>query len=180
MGDYGEIRAKKGIGCLGVFLIILLILALIAGSFYYYLPKIISSAVSGGKVSKILPENFQNNTNNFQNIISDYINQLETFGLSKNEAIQIISSMDFTTFEKCLEDIQKSPISNSTDLIDKVSEYFDLKSANLEKIKKDNYTEFKEEELNLIVDDIKESPIMGRSVFRIIKETVIEVLKAEN
>ncbi len=178
MGDYGEIKTKKSIGCMGVFLIILLILALIAGSFYYFLPKIISSAVSGGKISKILPEKFQNNTNNFQNIISENIDHLETFGLSRNEAIQIISSIDLKTFERCLEDIQKSPISNSTDLIDKVSEYFDLNTADLNKLKKDNYTEFKEEELNLLVDDIKESPIMGRSVFRIIKETVIEVLKS--
>jgi len=180
MDDYGEIKAKKGIGCMGVFLITLLILALIAGSFYFFLPQIISSAVSGGKVSKILPDEFQNYTNNFQNIISENINQLETFGLSKNETIQIISSINFTTFKKCLEDIQKSSISNSSELIDKVSEYIDLNIPDLNKLKKDNYTEFKGQELNMLIDNIKQSPVMGRSSFRIIKETVIEVLQASN
>ncbi|RKX81338.1 MAG: hypothetical protein DRP58_11940 [Spirochaetes bacterium] len=56
MCDFGEIKSKKHIGCLGISLIILLVLGLIAGSIYYYLPKIISSAVSGGKVSSIIPE----------------------------------------------------------------------------------------------------------------------------
>jgi len=99
MDDYGEIKAKKGIGCIGVLLIILLILGLIAGSFYYFLPKIISSAVSGGKVSKMLPEKLQDNTKDFQNVISENINQLEAFGLSKDEAVKIISSIDLANFE---------------------------------------------------------------------------------
>lgn len=178
MDNYAEVKSKKSIGCLGVFLIFLLILSLIAGALYYFLPNIISSAVSGGKVAKLLPQGFQYNSDNIQKIISENIDHLEALGLSKDEAIQIISLIDYTTFEKCLEDIQKSPISNSTDLIDKVSEYIDLNTANLNKLKKDNYTEFKEEELNLLIADIKESPVMGRSAFRIVKETVIEVLKS--
>jgi len=178
MDDYGEIKAKKGIGCIGVLLIILLILGLIAGSFYYFLPKIISSAVSGGKVSKMLPEKLQDNTKDFQNVISENINQLEAFGLSKDEAVKIISSIDLANFEECLEDIKMSSISNSTDLIDKFSNYFDLSTLDLNKIKKDNYTDFKEEELNILVDNIQESPIMRKSTFRIFKETAIEVLKS--
>jgi len=71
-----------------------------------------------------------------------------------------------------------SSISNSTDLIDKFSNYFDLSTLDLNKIKKDNYTDFKEEELNILVDNIQESPIMRKSTFRIFKETAIEVLKS--
>ena len=179
MSDYGEIKPKKKIGCLGAFLIFLLIMALIAGAFYLFLPKIISSAISGWTVSTLLPKGIQKDTQNFTELISDNIDQLEEFGLSTDEAIKIISSIDLDTLEDCLDDIQQSSIKNSSELLDTVEKHIDLSAADLNKIKSDYYTEFQEGELNQLIADLKESPVMKKSSFRIIKETLIEVLNSD-
>ena len=153
MTDQGEIKQKKGIGCLGVLLIILIVLALIAGSIYLFLPKILSSVITGGAVSTLLPQGIQNNTHNLRNLISDNIDRLEEYGLSTEEAVQIVSSVDINTVEECLEDIQKSSITNSSSLIDTVSKYIDLSAADLNKIKSNFYTEFKQGELTGLITD---------------------------
>jgi hypothetical protein len=179
MTDQGEIKSKKGIGCLGVLLIFIFILALIAGTIYLFLPKIISSTLHGGALSTLLPEGIQKSIKNSKNLISDNIDQLEEYGLSTDDAIQIVSSTDFDTVEACFEDIQNSSITNSSSLLDKVSEYIDLSAADLNKIKSTYYTEFKEGELNQLMTDLRDSPLMSRLNFRVIKETIIEVLKSE-
>ncbi|MCK5198071.1 MAG: hypothetical protein KAR21_06960 [Spirochaetales bacterium] len=179
MTDQGEIKPKRGIGCLGVLLIIILVLALIAGSIYFFLPKILSSMISGGTVSTLLPAGIQKNTQNLRDLISDNIDQLEEYGLSTDDAVQIVSSADFNTIEDCLEDIHKSSITNSTNLIDTVSKYIDLSAADLNKIKSNYYTEFKEGELTQLITDITDSPLMSRLNFRVAKETIIEILKSK-
>lgn len=178
MTDQIEKKSGKGIGCLGVFIIILIVLALIAGSIYIFLPKLISSAISGGAVSALLPEGVRQRTRDIRQIITDNIDNLEKFGLSTDEAVQIVSSLDSGTLEECLDDIQQSSITNSSDLIDTVSKHIDLSAADLGKIKNDNYTEFKEGELDHLINNLRESPIMKKSGFRIIKGTIIEVLKS--
>ena len=178
MTDKSEKRSGKGIGCLVAFLITLLVLVLIAGSIYIFLPKIISSAVSGGALSVLLPEGIREGTDEFQNLISDNIDQLEQLGLSTDDAAEIVSSLDFDTIEKCIDDIQKSSISNSSDLIDIISKHIDLSAADLNKIKSDFYTEFEDGELDEIVKSFKESPLMMKSGFRVIKGTILEVLKS--
>jgi hypothetical protein len=179
MADQSEKKSGKGIGCLGVFIIILLFFALIAGSIYIFLPRIISSAISGGAVSALLPEGVRQGTRDIQYIISDNIYKLEEFGLTTDEAAQIVLSLDFDTLEVCLDDIQQSSITNSSDLIDTVSRHIDLSAADLNKLKSDYYTEFKEEELNHLIENLRESPLMMKSGFRVIKGTIIEVLKSE-
>ena len=179
MADQSEKKPRKGIGCFGVFIIILLALALIAGSIYIFLPNIISSAISGGAVSALLPEGIKQRTRDIEYIITDNIDKLEEFGLTADEAAQIVSSMDFDTLEVCLNDIQQSSITNSSELIDIVSRHIDLSDADLSKIKSNQYAEINEGELDQLIENLRESPIMRKSSFRIIKGTIIEVLKSE-
>jgi hypothetical protein len=113
MAEINERKSKKRIGCLGVLLIIILVLAVIAGSFYLFLPKILSSAVSGGKVSTLMPKGFQSSIIDLQNIVTDNIDLLKEYGLSTDEAAEIVASLDYNTLEACMDDIQQSTIKNS-------------------------------------------------------------------
>ena len=177
MAEEYEGKPKKRIGCLGVLLIILLVLALIAGTIVLFLPKIISSAVSGGAVSTLIPEVLQDDIKELQILVSDNINLLNEYGLTTDEAARILESLDYDTLEACLDDIQKSSIKNSSELIDTVTKYVDLSSADLGKIKKDLNTDFREGELNQQIERLRESPVMRRSRFSVLKSTIIDVLK---
>lgn len=179
MNDFEEKKSKKGIGCLGVIFIILFVIILLAGSIYLFLPKILSSVISGGAVSSILPEGVQKNTQNLKALISDNIALLEEYGLSTDEAVEIVSAVKYETLEECMEDIKQSSITNSSSLIDTVSKHIDLSSADLNKIKSNFYTEFEAEELSKLITNFKESPMMSRLNFRVIKGTIIEILEME-
>jgi hypothetical protein len=179
MSDFGEQKPKKS-GCLRAFLIFLLIVGLLIGISYIILPQLISSALSGGIISRLLPKEIQNNTQILRNSIADNFDQLDKFGLSTGETVKIVSSLDLETFEKCLADIQQSQISNSSELLDKVAEYIDLSAANLNMIKKEYYTEFHEGELDKIITNFRKGPGMKKSSFRLMKETIIELMKSVN
>lgn len=179
VNEYEE-KPKKRFGCLGVILIILLVMGLIAGTIFLLLPKILSSAVSGGAVSTVLPKGIQENIKELQKLVSANISLLNDYGLTTDEAVRIMESLDYKTIEVCLEDIQKSSINNSSDLIDTVSKHVDLSSADLGRIKKDINTDFREEELNLQIEKLRESPAMSRSGFSMLKNTIIEVLKSHD
>ncbi len=169
---------KKKIGGLGIFLIILLILVLIIGSIFIFLPKIVSSAVSGGVVSNMLPEEVRQQTTQLNSMIAENLYFLEDIGLTSREATEIISALKYNTVEKCLEDLDKSSITNSSELIDIVSKHIDLSSADLAKMKKEYYSEFSEEDLKEAVLLLRGNPLFGKSGFRVVKTTLLDILKS--
>ncbi len=181
MSDPEKRKQGKKIGGLGIFLIILLILVLIIGSIFVFLPKIVSSAVSGGVVSNMLPEEVRQQTTQLNNIVAENLYILEDIGLTDREATEIVSALSYKTVENCLEDLEKSSITNSSELIDIVSKHIDLSAADLVKMKKEYYSEFSEEDLKEAVLLLRGNPLFGKSGFRVVKTTLLDILKsAEN
>lgn len=180
MIDYtAKEKERKGTGCLSVFLIILLILIAIGGSIYLFLPKIISSALSGGTASIFLPEGIRRGTEDFQSFLKENISQMEKVGISTEDATQIISSLEYETIETIFEEIDMNPPSNTSQLIDMVSEHVDLSAVDIKKIKDEYYSEFSTEDIQNMISRTRDSPLMMKSGFRLAKETILNVLSNE-
>ena len=171
-------KEKKKMGCLGILLILILVLALLGGVIYLFLPKIISSALSGGAISRILPDDLRRGSENLEIFLEENVNQLDRFGLTTDEATDIVSSIDYGTVEEIVGELEQSSVNNTSDLIDIVSKHIDLSSADIEKIKNEYDTEFSKENLNWALLRFNESPLIMKSGFRVVKETILEVLQS--
>jgi hypothetical protein len=177
MSDYyEEDKEKKRMGCGSFILIILLLLAVIIGSAYFFLPKIISSAISGGVITSYLPDNIRRGTEKLSEFLSVSIERMEKAGLSTDEASLIVSSLDYESVELIFEEIEISSISNSSDMIDLISQHVDLSVVDIDRIKEENYTVYTADEMQQSVNSLRKYPILMKFGFRIIKQTVLNTL----
>ncbi|MDA3812013.1 MAG: hypothetical protein PF518_16975 [Spirochaetaceae bacterium] len=180
MADYRSGREKKKIGCFGIFLIILIVLVILIGAGYLFLPRIVSNALNGGFVSTLLPQELREGTEEFNVKISENIGELDKLGISPEEASVLISSIDFGTVEKLIYRIEKTPVTNSNELIDMASDYIDLSSVDLEKIKEEYYTEFSEESVQRFISQFNENPRFIKTGFNVGKTSILQILENKN
>jgi len=168
---------KKKIGCFGVFIIVLIVLAVLAGTVYLFLPKIISSAISGGAASSLLPVDAKRGINELNQLLNENIQELDKLGISPEEASGIVSSLEYDTFEKLINSLDKSPVSNSAELIDLVSKYVDLSSVDLNRIKDEYDFEVSRESIESFTGSFKENPAFMKTGFNVMKTSLLDILE---
>lgn len=182
MVDYtarGE-EEKKKTGCLGMLFVIILILGGLAAAAYFLLPSLLARSSSGGIVYKMLPDEMQEQFDQFQYMVDDNISQMEKYGLDSYELTRIVESVDFGTVENLVDDIERSAISDTNELLDIINHHISIPREQLDKIKRDYYSEISQDDLDRMITRFRESPMIMRTGFSVFKETLLKSLESED
>ncbi len=172
----GIMEKKRKKGWLIAILVVLVIILILLLSIYVLIPKIISSALSGGAASNFIPEQYKENIKEINSILENNLGQLEKIGITNEQAKKILSSIEYSTFESITSELTEKEINDTDELIDLLSKNIDLSSIDIEKIKNENFSYLSLEEVKTVLNQIKKNPQLLRIGFFVSKRTAVEIL----
>lgn len=176
-----EIEKKnKKHGAIKFLIIGLVVLIALIGGIYISIPSVVSSALSGGAVSSLLPQEVRERNDKINLIIKDNLGSLSEMGISNEVAIKMVSKIDFETFENVINKMQSLSIDNTDELIDLLSICIDFSMVDITKLKKEYYSELAKDTLNQIFTLYNDYPAFRKAGFDVAKKTVLDILKQQH
>jgi len=180
MSDDKVTKVEKKHGFIRVIIMIFLVLLIIAGTVYFYLPKIVSSALSGGAVSTFMPKEIRENTKEIRTMIKMNLGILAEMGISNEQARDIVSNIEFKAFDNVIQQMDSNPVKNTNELIDLLSTSIDLSTIDINRIKKEYYSELSPDVVEEIVNQYQSKPGFKKIGFNVVKNTVLVILKDQD